>query len=246
MPIVDDDGAADRRDDRARARPPLHPRGAHDLDPASTPRPPSRRSSACSTASCIERRGATVSRAASGSTRSTPTRSDSRISEGDVVVVGNRADAQRQSIELGAALLVTSNNVRARATRSSNWPREHGLPWSSQPARLLRLEPDDHPRRALRALADREPLTVGRDDLVSDDLRAGQGRPLPSRRRRSTPSAARSGCVTRSDLVSPRPRRVLLVDHAEQAQSVQGVEQARDRRDPRPPPHRLDRDQGSR
>jgi manganese-dependent inorganic pyrophosphatase len=34
------------------------------------------------------------------------------------------------------------------------------------------------------------------------------------------------GLVTRSDLVSPPRRRVLLVDHAEQAQSVSGVEQA--------------------
>jgi manganese-dependent inorganic pyrophosphatase len=34
------------------------------------------------------------------------------------------------------------------------------------------------------------------------------------------------GLVTRSDLVNPQPRRVLLVDHAEQAQSVVGVEQA--------------------
>jgi len=32
--------------------------------------------------------------------------------------------------------------------------------------------------------------------------------------------------VTRSDLVNPQPRRVLLVDHAEQAQSVPGVEHA--------------------
>jgi manganese-dependent inorganic pyrophosphatase len=32
--------------------------------------------------------------------------------------------------------------------------------------------------------------------------------------------------VTRSDLVRPTPRRVLLVDHAEQAQSVPGVEEA--------------------
>ncbi len=38
-------------------------------------------------------------------------RSDSKISEGDAVVVGNRVDAQRQSIELGAALIVTSNGV---------------------------------------------------------------------------------------------------------------------------------------
>ena len=34
------------------------------------------------------------------------------------------------------------------------------------------------------------------------------------------------GLVTRSDLVSPKPRRVILVDHAEAAQSVPGVEQA--------------------
>src|SRR4051794_23918871 len=34
------------------------------------------------------------------------------------------------------------------------------------------------------------------------------------------------GLVTRSDLVNPEPRRVLLVDHAEQVQSVAGVEHA--------------------
>jgi manganese-dependent inorganic pyrophosphatase len=34
------------------------------------------------------------------------------------------------------------------------------------------------------------------------------------------------GLLTRSDLVAPRPRRVILVDHAEQAQSVAGIEQA--------------------
>jgi manganese-dependent inorganic pyrophosphatase len=34
------------------------------------------------------------------------------------------------------------------------------------------------------------------------------------------------GLVTRSDLVGPKPRRVVLVDHAEQAQSVPGVEHA--------------------
>ena len=35
----------------------------------------------------------------------------SRIVPGDVVVVGNRPDAQRLVIELGAALLVASNGV---------------------------------------------------------------------------------------------------------------------------------------
>ena len=34
------------------------------------------------------------------------------------------------------------------------------------------------------------------------------------------------GLVTRSDLVNPPPRRVLLVDHGERAQSVPGIEEA--------------------
>jgi manganese-dependent inorganic pyrophosphatase len=34
------------------------------------------------------------------------------------------------------------------------------------------------------------------------------------------------GVVTRTDLLNPKPRRVLLVDHAEMGQSVAGVEQA--------------------
>ncbi len=75
-----------------------------------------------------------------------------------------------------------------------------------------------------RALADTAPLTVDRDDLVSeisDDIKdvhyraavaVDRGKPV--------------GLVTRSDLVSPRQRRVLLVDHAEAAQSVPGVEEA--------------------
>jgi manganese-dependent inorganic pyrophosphatase len=72
---------------------------------------------------------------------------------------------------------------------------------------------------------DREPLAVRPDDLVADvsemieevDYRAAvvvdaAGHPV--------------GLVTRSDLINPEPRRVLLVDHAEEAQSVAGVEQA--------------------
>ena len=72
---------------------------------------------------------------------------------------------------------------------------------------------------------DREPLVVGPEDLVadiSDEVKSvhygaavvvdADGHPI--------------GLVTRSDLVGPTPRRVLLVDHAEEAQSVPGVGQA--------------------
>jgi manganese-dependent inorganic pyrophosphatase len=146
------------------------------------------------------------------------------IGEGDVVVVGNRDDAQRRAIELGAALLVTSNGTRPSdavlALAQERGTTVVSSPWDSYvTSRMVTLS------APCRALMDSEPLTVRPDDLVSDiaaqisgvDYRAavaidGAHRPL--------------GVVTHAELVSPEPRRVLLVDHAEQAQSVVGVEHA--------------------
>jgi manganese-dependent inorganic pyrophosphatase len=143
---------------------------------------------------------------------------------GDVVVVGNRPDAQRIAIETGVALLVTSNGTRPDDDILA-LAQEHGTAVVTSPldsyvtSRMITLS------APCRALMDREPLVVQRDDLLSDisdevkdvDYRAaivvdGSRRPI--------------GLVTRGDLVNPQPRRVLLVDHAEQAQSVVGVEYA--------------------
>jgi manganese-dependent inorganic pyrophosphatase len=151
-------------------------------------------------------------------------RSDSKISEGDVVVVGNRADAQRQSLDLGAALLVASNDVP---------PSDEILELARERDAAVVLSPLDSyvSSRMItlaapcRALADRDPLTVGLDDLISDiaddvkDVHYRAAIALDSSRRPV-------GLITRSDLVSPAPRRVILVDHAEQAQSVPGVGEA--------------------
>jgi manganese-dependent inorganic pyrophosphatase len=146
------------------------------------------------------------------------------ISHGDVAVVGDRVDAQRRAIEIGIALLVTSNgttppedvlaHARERGTEVVRSPLD-----SYVTSRMVTLSAPAH------SLMDTEPLTVRPDDLVSDiaeevkdvEYRAAvavdpTGRPL--------------GLVTRSDLLNPRPRRVVLVDHAEQAQSVPGIEQA--------------------
>jgi len=147
-----------------------------------------------------------------------------QIAPGDAVVVGNRTDAQRLAIELGAALLIVSNGSRP-SEEIVGFARERGTAIIASKldtyvsARLVTLSAPS------RALMDAEPLTVSPDDLISDisdpvkdiDYRAavavdGDGHP--------------SGVVTRSDLVSPAPRRVVLVDHAEQAQSVIGIQQA--------------------
>jgi manganese-dependent inorganic pyrophosphatase len=143
---------------------------------------------------------------------------------GDVVVVGNRPGAQRIAIETGVALLVVSNDTRPEE-EILELAREQGTAVVVSPldsyvtSRMITLS------APCRALMDTEPLVVRPDDLLADisdtvkevDYRAAV-----------VVDGGRSpvGLVTRGDLVSPQPRRVLLVDHAEQAQSVIGVEHA--------------------
>jgi manganese-dependent inorganic pyrophosphatase len=143
---------------------------------------------------------------------------------GDVVVVGDRPDAQRIAIEVGVGLLAISNDTVAEPA-VLDLARERGTAVVASPldsyvtSRMITLS------APCRALMDDDPLVVRPDDLLADVAEAlkdveyraavvvdGDRRPV--------------GLVTRSDLVNPEPRRVILVDHAEQAQSVVGVEHA--------------------
>ena len=150
--------------------------------------------------------------------------SHSEIAPGDLVVVGDRADAQRLAIEHGAAMLVLSNGTRP-GDEILGLAKERGTAVVSSPldtyvsARMITLA------APASALMDRDPLTVAPEDLLSDisdqvkSVHYGAAVVVDGHRRPI-------GVVTRSDLVRPTPRRVLLVDHAEQAQSVLGVGEA--------------------
>jgi manganese-dependent inorganic pyrophosphatase len=144
--------------------------------------------------------------------------------EGDIVVVGDRPDVQRRAIERGAALLVTSNATRpGEDVLELARERDAAVASSSLDsyvtARMITLAAPCH------ALMDADPLTVRVDDLISDI--SEEVKDVHYRAAVAVDSSGRPvGLVTRSDLVSPEPRRVLLVDHAEQAQSVPGVETA--------------------
>jgi manganese-dependent inorganic pyrophosphatase len=148
----------------------------------------------------------------------------SEIGPGDVVVVGNRHDAQRAAIELGVGLLVISNGTQPPDEHLA-LAAEKGVPIVTSPldsyvtARMVTLSAPS------RALMDRTPLTARPDDLLSDI--ADEVKDVHYRAAVAVDAHHRPiGLVTRMDLVNPQPRRVLLVDHAEQAQSVPGVEQA--------------------
>jgi manganese-dependent inorganic pyrophosphatase len=146
------------------------------------------------------------------------------IGDGDVVVVGNRDDAQRRAIEQGVALLVTSNGTRPTddvlALAEERGTVVVSSPWDSYvTSRMVTLS------MPCRALMDADPLTVRPDDLVADI--ASQIGNVDYRAAVAVDAARRPiGVVTHAELLAPEPRRVLLVDHAEQAQSVVGVEHA--------------------
>jgi manganese-dependent inorganic pyrophosphatase len=145
------------------------------------------------------------------------------VGAGDIAVVGNLPDLQRRAVELGVDLLVLSNGTR---------PSDEVLDAARSRGTSVVVSPlDSYVSARMVSLAvpcerimDHEPLTVGLDDVLEDvvreilevDYRAAvvldRGRPV--------------GVVSRSNLVDPAPRKVLLVDHAEQGQSVVGIERA--------------------
>jgi manganese-dependent inorganic pyrophosphatase len=148
----------------------------------------------------------------------------SGISDGDVVVVGDRPAAQLLAIDLAAALVIVSNSARPPETVLER-AREKGVAIVASPldsyvsGRMVTLA------APCRALMEKDPLTVAPDFVVDDvaeqikETHYGaavaintEGRPV--------------GLITRSDLVTPVRRKVVLVDHAEQAQSAIGIHEA--------------------
>jgi manganese-dependent inorganic pyrophosphatase len=150
--------------------------------------------------------------------------SDSKVQPGDVVVIGDRPKATQAALANGIALLVLSNGTR---------PTDAILGIAAEQGTCVVVSPLDSYvtsrmitlSEPCRALAEEDPLTVGRDDLVrdiSEEIKNVHYRAAVAVDRDGRPI----GLVTRSDLVNPRPRRVLLVDHGERAQSVPGIEDA--------------------
>ena len=143
---------------------------------------------------------------------------------GDVVVVGDRPKSQRRAIDLGAGVLVVSNGVR---------PDDEILEMARERGTTVILSPlDSYVTSRLIQLSvpswevmSENPLTVDPDDLITEiteSVMEVHYRAAIAVDHNNVPL----GVVSRTDLLNPRPRRVLLVDHAETGQSVKGVEKA--------------------
>ena len=146
------------------------------------------------------------------------------MAPGDIVVIGDRPNGQRRAIELGAGILVVSNGVRP-GDEVQRMAEEKGTPIVLSPldsyvtSRMIQLSVP------CWEVMTGDPLTVHPEELIADitnDVMAVHYRAAIAVDEDKVPL----GILTRTDLLNPEPRRVLLVDHAERGQSVPGVEQA--------------------
>jgi manganese-dependent inorganic pyrophosphatase len=146
------------------------------------------------------------------------------IDESDIVVVGDRPRAQLYVLERDLALLVLANGAK---------PSDEVLALAREKQTAVVVSPLDTYVAArmitlaapCRELMENDQIVASSDELVSD---------VAAQIKDSHHDAAivcddterPIGLLTRSALVSPIRRRVILVDHAEQAQSVPGIDQA--------------------
>ena len=147
-----------------------------------------------------------------------------QIKPGDIVIIGDRPEGQRRAIELGAGVLVVSNGAR---------PEDGVLRLAEEKGTTVVLSPlDSYVTSRMIQLSvpcwevmSEDPLTVDLEALVTDIT--PQVMEVHYRAAVAVDdNKAPIGIVTRTDLINPVPRRVLLVDHAERGQSVPGVEEA--------------------
>jgi manganese-dependent inorganic pyrophosphatase len=147
-----------------------------------------------------------------------------QMGPGDIVVVGDQTESQKRAVELGAGILVVSNGVR---------PEEEVLKAAEEKGTTVVLSPlDSYVTSRMVQLSvpcwevmSEDPLTVDPEELVSEithEIMEIHYRAAIAIDEDKVPL----GIVTRTDLLNPEPRRILLVDHAERAQSISGVEQA--------------------
>lgn len=146
------------------------------------------------------------------------------MESGDILVIGDRPKAQRRAIELGAGVLVISNGKRPD-DEVLELAREKGISVVLSPldsyvtSRMIQLAVP-----CLEVMSE-DPLTVDPDTFITDitqQVMEVHYRAAVAVDENRVPV----GVVTRTDLLNPEPRKVLLVDHAEIGQSVAGVEKA--------------------
>jgi len=144
------------------------------------------------------------------------------VEPGCLVVLGDREDAQLAAIEHGAAALVITGDLLV-SDRTLAAAKQYGV---------LVISTGHHTFTAVRLIN----LSISTQHIMNRDFDFCHPEDQMSEvqntlaRRRSLPVLNNDGklvgYLSRTDLISARPKRVILVDHNEQSQAVDGIEEA--------------------
>lgn len=146
------------------------------------------------------------------------------VRKGDLVILGNRENAQEAALDCDpSCLILTRDFPPSEAIKKRAREQGVGIIVTPHPtfmtARLINLSVD-----AMR-LADPAVLRFSPDSLVSeitaDLLAAKTGAAMVENE-----EGYLLGVITKGDIVARRRRRAILVDHSERSQSVEGIETA--------------------
>ncbi len=146
------------------------------------------------------------------------------IEPGDVILIGDRPNAQMTAIKSGISCLIVTGNLQPEK-QVLELARQKGVPVILSPhttfvsARLLRLSV------SAQAVTDDRFLATHKETLLSefapDLMQDNNGVALVVNEENHL-----EGIITRHDLIAPRRRRIILVDHSEKSQSIDGIESA--------------------
>lgn len=147
-----------------------------------------------------------------------------RISPDILLVMGDRADAQRAAIEFGVgALVITGDHPVSEEVLQL--ARDHKVTVISVAHHTYTTVRLIHLSTAVRHIMRPTVATCAPDDFVEDVqeiLRAGTTRSLVVAQEDGTVV----GLISRTNLLNPIRRQLFLVDHNERGQSVAGIEDA--------------------
>ncbi|WGS64848.1 putative manganese-dependent inorganic diphosphatase [Marinitoga aeolica] len=146
------------------------------------------------------------------------------VKKDDVLITGNRKDVQKIAIEKEVScLIITGGFIPDEEIVQLAENKKIPIVISPHPTyvtgRLLRLS--THVERIM----ERNPLTIHPDEILKDfeeDLmqdKKGIAIVIDG-------DGIVKGILTRHDLIRPKPKKVILVDHSEKSQTVNGIEEA--------------------
>ncbi|MBM7558444.1 putative manganese-dependent inorganic diphosphatase [Marinitoga litoralis] len=146
------------------------------------------------------------------------------VKKDDVLITGNRQDVQKIAIEKEVSCLIITGNFYPD-NEIIHLANKNNIPIVVSPhptyvtGRLLRLS--THAERIM----EKNPLTTHPDEILKDFeeelMQDKKGVAVVIDQ-----GGKVKGIITRHDLIRPKNKKVILVDHSERSQTVEGIEEA--------------------